>query len=297
MSKGGRGIKIEDSNLPMENTKKLILRSIREGAIQLWRNKFLSITTILLGALILFLINFVFAVQYFADYSLEKLESRADFTVPLRPDYDSFLLEALENELTEYNLAVNVYEAQKLEDFEVPTRLHLKFGDLEEVRDIFGVLKKTRYDPVVDTWDIDSEREFTNLILKLVLVRNTVEKASFWLSLIFLVGGIFLVINTFRIALFSRKEEIFIARFIGAEQKFIMGPFLVEGLLLGLMASIIAIFSFIFVLKKIEALPGGDIFLHLWNNIFSNEILISAVIGMLGAWIAVSRYLTGRFEQ
>ncbi len=281
----------------MKNIKKILLRSLREGIIQLWRNKFLSLTTILLGALILFLINFVFAVQFFADHSLQQLESRADFNVSLREDHDVFLLEALENELAEFNLSVNVYPAQKHDDFEVPERLHLKFGNLEQIREIFEVLKKTRYDAVVDTWDIESEREFVNLTEKLIMLRNAVEKASFWLSLIFIVGGILLVINTFRLVLFSRKDEIFIARFIGADFKFITGPYLVEGLLMGILSSFIAIFTFIFVLRKVEVLPGGEIFLHLWNNIFSNEILISATIGALGAWISVKRYLMGRFED
>ena len=67
----------------MEHWKNLIWRSAREGTVQLIRNKFLSSTTVLLGALILFLLNFVFALHFFTDYSLKSLEERADFRVPL----------------------------------------------------------------------------------------------------------------------------------------------------------------------------------------------------------------------
>ncbi len=281
----------------IKSYKKLLLRSIREGTTQLWRNKLLSGTTILLGALILFLLNLVFSIGYFADYSLKNLESRADFTVPLRKDYDPFLLDALKNELNKFDLTVTIRTNKKLEDFEIPTRLHLVFGSLQEVKDVFKVLKKIRYDNVIGNWNTEGEKDFVNLIDKLHKIRTNIEKVSFWLSILFLAGGILLVINTFRIVIFSRKEEIFIARFVGADTKFIAGPFLVEGLLLGISASLIGIFAFIFVLREIEVLPGGEIFLYLWNNVFTEEILVSAGVGIVGAWMAIQKYLNGRFEK
>ncbi len=280
----------------MKSIQKLILRSIREGTLQLWRNRFLSFTTILLGSLILLLINFVFAIQFYADTSLKDLESRADFAVPLRADFDSFDLEAMQNELGNFNLLSSVYQEMTVDGIQIPAHLKLKFGDLREVDDVFTVLSKTRYDSVVGVRDIDGEREFVTLINRLIKIRDSVEKASFWLSFLFLAGGILLVINTFRIALFSRKDEIFISRFVGADAKFIVGPYLVEGLLFGIISSFIAIFVFMFLLREINALPGGDIFMYMWDSVFSNEIMLASAVGIAGAWISVKRYLSGRYE-
>lgn len=281
----------------MEEIKKLTVRSLREGFIQIWRNKFLSLSTVLLGSLIIFLINFIFSVNYYADYSLKNLEKRADFTVPLRKDYDEFLLGALKNELELFDLDLGIKKSESFDSFEVPPRIYLRFHDLEQVGNIFTVLKKIRYDSVVDSWDINTEREFTNLINKLVKIRVSMEKVNFWLLCFFLIGGSLLAINTFRIAIFSRKEEIYIARFVGADPKFITWPFLVEGFLLGIIASIVGIFIFILVLRKIDILPGGEIFLFFWNNIFSNEILFSSLVGTTGAWIAIQRYLSGQYTR
>lgn len=279
----------------MENIKKLIARSLREGSIQLWRNKFLSLSTILLGALIIFLINFIFSINFYADYSLKNLEKRADFIVPLRKDYDEFLLGALQNELKTFELETTIKIQEDFNEFEIPPRLHLKFNNLEEVENIFSVLKKTRYDAVVNSWDINTEREFINLINKLVKIRTSMEKANIWLLGLFLIGGTLLAINTFRIAIYSRKDEIYIARFVGADPKFITWPFIIEGVLLGIIASLVGILLFIFVLKEINALPGAEIFLFLWNQVFSNEILFSALVGIAGAWIAIQRYLSGQY--
>lgn len=280
-----------------QSWKNLFIRSFQEASIQIWRNKFLSGTTILLGALILFLLNFVYSIKFFADYSLKNLESRADFSVPLEENFDSFLFDSLKNDLkNNFELESSFLEAQSFENFSVPARLHIKFKKLKEVEDVFKTLKKIRYDEVVGDWDHSSEVDFVNLIDKLLKIRLTVEKTSFWLLILFLGGGILLVINTFRIVIFSRRDEISIARLVGADTFFIATPFLVEGFLLSLCASLISIFVFIFVLRELEMLPRGDIFLYFWDNVFSYEIIISSFIGILGAWISIKKYLFSKLS-
>ncbi len=274
------------------NWKGFFIRSFRESSVQLWRNKFLSGATILLGALILFLLNFVFSIKFFADYSLKNLESRADFSVPLQEGFDSFKFDALKNDLNNnFSVDLKLLEEESFENFSVPARLHVKFKKLTEVRAVFEMLKGIRYDEIIGLWDVSAEVDFTNLIEKLLTIRSGVEVASRWLLLLFLAGGVLLVINTFRIVIFSRREEISIARLVGADTWFIAGPFLMEGLLMGILSALIAIFTFIFVLRKIAIFPGGEIFLYLWNNVFPYEIFVAGSIGILGAWLAIKRYL------
>jgi len=281
----------------MKKWKKLLLRSFREGSVQLWRNKFLSGTTIALGAMILTLLNFVFALQFYADDSLSQLEARADFSVPLRTDFDSFEFDALKNEVQMYDVESELLPAQNFEDFSVPPRLHVKFKNLEAVESILEVLKKARYSEVIGDWDGVGERDFVNVVGRLLKLRKSIEKAALALVLLFLGGGILLVVNTFRIVLFSRRDEVFIARVVGAEPNFITGPFVVEGVLMGVTASILAIVIFVLLLKQIDILPGGNIFLHMWNNVFSWEILISGLVGGVGAWWSVRKYLYGRLSE
>ena len=157
-------------------------------------------------------------------------------------------------------------------------------------------MKRSRYTEVVGDWDGVVERDFVNVIGKLLVLRKNVERAALVLTLLFLGGGILLIINTFRIVLFSRRDEIFVARLVGAKPSFIMGPFLVEGVLMGIASSVLAIAIFVLVLREISVLPGGDIFLYMWNNVFSLEILAAGAVGGLGAWLSVRRYLLGKFD-
>ncbi len=276
----------------------LVLRSLREGATGFWRNRFLSLTTILLGALILFLLNFIFAIKFYANYSLKNLESRADFTIPLREDVDSFRLGALQNELkSNFKVDLDLWPPDRREDFIIPARLHIKFRDITQVEEVLKTTQKLTYDEVVGDWDAQGEQDFVNLINKLLKVRSGVESASKWLLVLFMGGGFLLAVNTFRMMIFARREEIFIARLVGATTKFIAGPFLVEGILLGMISAIIAIFTFIFILRKIDIVPGGEIFIYLWNYIFTWEILTAALVGFFGAWIAIKKYLFSPLSQ
>ena len=280
----------------MKFFQKLFSRSLSEGLTQLWRNKFLSMMTIGLGALILILLNLVFSVQYFAEKSLQDIESRADFSIALRDNFDGFELEALQNDLSKFDVETKVLAAHQFNDFPLPPRLYLKFRDISQVSDILETIKNPRYTEIIAAWDIDGERDFVNVISKLLSLRKNVEKAAQILIVLFIIGGILLVINTFRLVIFSRKNEIFIARLVGADPEFIMGPFIFEGAFLGFLASILSIVIFVFLLREVTIFPGAAIFLHLWNNIFMWEVLASIIVGMLGAWLAVRKYLFGKLQ-
>jgi cell division transport system permease protein len=280
----------------MEKIKKMFLRSMNEGIVQLWRNKFLSMMTIGLGALILILLNLVFSVQFFAEKSLEDIESRADFSIALRDNFDVFEMEALQNDLKKFKVETKILNSHSFNDFELPDRLYLKFREISQVEEILQAVKNPRYSEIIASWDIAGERDFVNIISKLLSLRENVESASRILIILFIIGGILLIINTFRLVIFSRKDEIFISRLVGADPGFIMGPFLMEGALLGFISSFLSIFIFIFLLREITILPGGEVFIYLWNNLFIWELFVAIFVGTLGAWFSVRKYLFGKLR-
>lgn len=278
------------------NLLDLMSRSIREGALQLMRNTFLSGTTIALGVLILFLMNVIFSVQFLVEYQLSDIESRADFAVFLRENLDSFEFDALANELKTYDVALDIIPEQTIDSVAFPPRLQIVFEDLEQVESVFEVLKKVRYDTVIGQWDTEGEREFVTVIQNLLRIRNGIDEAGFWLTILFVLGGVMLMINTFGMVLFARKDEIHVARLVGAKPSFIMGPFIVEGILMGVLASLISVGVTVFVLTRITVLPAGDIFVYLLDQVFATEILLASGVGAFGAWVSARKYLRGRLR-
>jgi cell division transport system permease protein len=181
-------------------------------------------------------------------------------------------------------------------EFSLPPRVHVQFQDITQVSDVFEIFKNARYTEVIGAWDGKGEQEFVRLVERLLALRQSVQGVAQFLVFVFLGGGVLLMVNTFRLVIFSRRNEIFIARLVGADPGFITGPFLMEGALLGLFSAMIAILIFTFILREIEMLPGGEIFLYLWNHVFLWELLAAGSVGVLGAWISTRKYLFGKFE-
>jgi cell division transport system permease protein len=282
----------------MKNIFNIIRDSFWVSSQQLWRNKFLTLSTIFLGALIVLLLNFIFALRFFVNLSLENLQSRADFSIPLAENYKVFELKALENELkNNFKVELKTFAPQQFAEFSLPASLNIKFLKLSEASDVLATIKKSRYQKVIGNFEILEEENFVALTEKLLAVYNSIEKIGWWLVLIFCSGGILLGLNTFRIILFTRKEEVFITRLLGATPAFIVAPFLWEGLLIGFFSAFFGIAIFVFILREIAILPSAEIFIYLWESVFFWEIFGAILIGIFGSWLALKRYLFGNFES
>lgn len=269
-------------------------RSFRVGSVQLWRNGFLSLTTIGLGAMILFLLNIVFGVRYLSDVQLQSLEQRATFSIELSTEYDSFLLDGLLNALNTYRVTTEVLPLSDWQGYTIPPRLRLQFQSLEDVKPAFEQVKNPRYTELVGDYDVQEETQFQTIITRLLALRKGTETVGLLLAGIFSIGGVFLFLNAFQLSLFARKDEIEIAEVVGADPSFIRNPLLAEGFLMGLFASFVAILLFTLSLFFVDFVSVGPVFAHLFDSVFALELAFAGLVGVAGAWAAAWRYLGRR---
>ncbi len=121
------------------------------------------------------------------------------------------------------------------------------------------------------------------------------------LAAVFLVISILIIFSTIRMAIFSRREEIYMMKLVGADKSFIRGPFLVEaeicGIIAGLVAATVSYFGFRFLSPR---LVNYGIDVSSINNILeSNQLILvflvfiaaGILIGRISARLAVSKYL------
>lgn len=121
-----------------------------------------------------------------------------------------------------------------------------------------------------------------------------------WIVTIFLalIAGL-VMFNTIRLAIYSNREEIGVMRVVGASNSLVRGPFVVEGMLWGLIAAAVSLVVFAPVLYFVspylnEFIPGLDIFRYFYTHIiqlFFYEFLFGVVVGGLSSFWAVRRYL------
>ena len=121
------------------------------------------------------------------------------------------------------------------------------------------------------------------------------------LGVVFLIISILIIFSTIRMAIFSRREEIYMMKLVGAEKRFIRGPFLVEaeicGIIAGVVAGVVSYFGFKFMAPRLEgygisvAQIEGVLDSNQLMLVFLVFIAIGILIGRISARLAVSRYL------
>ena len=167
-----------------------------------------------------------------------------------------------------------------------------------KVKDIKQIDKTAKKIKAIDKVDIVKYGE--GMIEQLVSIFEIVRKASIIAVVALILVTAFLIVNTIKITIFSRKREIEIMRLVGASNINIKIPFIIEGLILGVLGSIIPIVSSCYGYTYIYNKLGGKLFTNVIQLIkptpFIYQIalillVIGMIVGMFGSLRAVKKYL------
>ena len=138
------------------------------------------------------------------------------------------------------------------------------------------------------------------MVESLVDIFDIVKKVTYVAVIALIFVTAFLISNTIKITIYSRKNEIDIMRLVGTSNAVIKLPFLFEGFFLGLIGSIIpvicTIYGYVFFYEKMGGVMFTDIIslISPYNFVFKVSavlVLLGAVVGMYGSYKAVRKYL------
>ena len=172
--------------------------------------------------------------------------------------------------------------------------LIVKIKDGKQLADVKKAISKV--DGIESTYD-GGVNTYT-----LINVLSNVRIVGGGLVIALCVLAIYLVYNTIKITIASRKDEIWIMRNVGAKNGYIRAPFLVEGVIIGTLGAIIPIllvvFGYIYIFKSLNGKIFGAFYLippHpyiLWIALVL--LLTGIVVGFVGSYISVCKYLRMR---
>lgn len=136
------------------------------------------------------------------------------------------------------------------------------------------------------------------LVKKLLRLNDMIKVSGLISSIFFGIAIVALMMNTIRLTILARKEEIQVMQLVGASHWFIQWPFIIEGLIIGISSSLVAI-SLIFIGREylINLVQDTISFLPLLTSLKESEkiylgiLFIGVVVGMLGSYYSVKRYL------
>jgi cell division transport system permease protein len=297
----------------MKNIR-ILLRNIRDGFKNVFRNLSLSVASISCITVTLLLVS----VAIIGSLNVEN------FTKLISDDFT--IVAFIENKADEEKEEKILKEIKKLSNIDTITYTSKKdvAKEMKESSETFNsIISSWNEDenPLSDTYsikvkDLDKIEKTAEKIKKIdgieivkygegmvdsmVSIFDIIKKI-----LIVIVAGLvivtaFLITNTIKITIFSRQEEIEIKRLVGASNLSIKQPFAIEGLIIGILGSIIPILATIYGYSFLYEKTGGKIFSQFIRlvkpfpfvlNISIVLLIIGAVVGMIGSNRAVRKYL------
>lgn len=148
---------------------------------------------------------------------------------------------------------------------------------------------------------IDGVEEVVNsqhLIQRIITLTNAIRHISIWLILVLAVVSVFIISNTIKLGMFSRRKEINIMKFVGATNWFIRWPFIIEGMFLGIIGALIAsgivLLGYESIYKGMQDFMGNIRFLELYevSGVVVLGFLIMGVgMGMIGSAMSIRKHL------
>ena len=179
-----------------------------------------------------------------------------------------------ENEVFHYRYDINVNDIKKIEETK------------KEIRSL----------TIVDSAEYGDET-----ISRMINMFDVAGKVAIGIAIVLMIVTVFLIINTIKLTIFSRRREISIMRVVGASNMTIKNPFIIEGFIIGLLGSIVPIIVTIFGYKAFYGMLDDGHFMSFWLEFIDPQpfvflvsliiLIIGVVVGMFGSGRAVRKYL------
>jgi cell division transport system permease protein len=284
----------------------------RETANNLWRNRMMALAAVLTVGVSLSLVGTALLLRQAVNNSLTTLQANVDLQIFMNADATKGQISAITSLISQtpqikvshyldhqqsYDLAVKLFKSEdepgviaSLSPATTPpvfqcTLVHP--GDAVTVASLFngqaGIFRVTY--PAKSIHDLEA-------------VSNIVQIVLLVLSVVLLVSSIVLILNAIRMAIFARRREVGVMRLVGATAWFIRLPFMVEGLVQGLIGAGIAVGMVLLGDFGIRALlhhfsefqsaivPSHDVVI---TELF--VVVVGLVVGVGGSAVAVRRFL------
>ncbi len=294
------------------------LRALRLSFANIWRNKFLSLATIAVMAILIFILNIMLSINIVTQQALEDLTKKVDIIVYLKEDVEYYQVQQMINEMeqlkgivdiryTSKSDALNIVSetypqtAEILERYTIPNPLPASLSIKTEKPELHIMvqqfLNQEKYRHLLA--NVASESEEKNMAMEavsknLINLSDTTNRISFWILAVFILGSVLIVSNSIQLTIYNRQKEIYIMRLVGATKHFIRLPFLIEGLFYGIISMLLGSGLIAIVYYQLQA-TDLNINTYIQNipflTVFFIELGAVALIGILCSFIAVYRYL------
>lgn len=257
-------------------------------------------------------------------FSLAQIENKVDVNVYFYPNVSETQIgdvKSMLQQLPEVASVEYVSQEQALADFKLRHSSDaLTLQALEELgTNPLGAVLNIRakeagqYESIAKTLDDNSSlsrgsnaviekinyAQNKEIIDRLTGIMHSVQRLGVAITLFFIIISILITFNTIRLAIYMARDEIANMRMVGAENKYIQGPFMVEGVVYGVISSVITLILFypitLWLTNNTQTFFGGMSILQYYGDnflqLFAILVISGVLLGMISAWFAIRKYL------
>lgn len=309
-------------------------RLVKSGFINFWRNGFLSFAAIVVMTLALVFFGALIFGGAFGRAIISEVKSKVDINVYFTlktSDEDIIALENTVKKLPEVDTATHITSDQALADFKdkwkdnalilqgldeigynpLPAVLNIKAKEPSQYEGIAKFLESKDALSKDGTTIIDKVNYNQNKLVidRLGRIIPTVEKAGTAIAILLILVAIIIVFNTIRLVIYTAKDEIGVMKLVGASNMHIRGPFVVSGIMYGVVSGVLTLvilalgsyYSDAAMIRLVGIEGAQDFsliinvfstyFLQNFGQIFSIIMGSGVVLGAISGYLAVRRYL------
>ena len=291
---------------------------VGEGFRNFFKNKKSTIASVIIMCATMFIFGIFFLIGENVNYIMKQVQSKQAMQIFINPEATKEQEAELEQKIKNIQY-VNTIEytskEQALNDVKSwSSSVEMILGDLTSdgynpfkasyVITLTDLTKAEEVQKQIETFDnVASVQSGNKTINKLIQVANAVKTATGVILILLVLISIFIIANTIKLTVHARRKEISIMKYVGATNGFIRWPFMVEGIIIGIVSAIITVvilgFTYNFVVENImnggmpEIVGGINLltFSDMLSMLFVVYIIIGIGIGATGSAISMKKYL------
>lgn len=300
-----------------------VRRIIRAGVVGFVRNGVISLASLLTVTITLSVLTSIVISRAALFNSLEQIKDKVDITVYFisgTPEEEITSLKTEIEKLPEVELVGYISAEEALDSFKLRheddyltlqaleeldenplgASINIKAKETSQYESISTYLESDKVLTTNGTSIIEKINYYQNkqVIERLNSIIDGAEKLGVILTLILVLISVAITYNTIRLAIYISREEIGIMRLVGADNLYIRGPFVVQGIMYGVISSIVTILIFVPITlwlgAKMSYFLGTDLFDYYTSNlfwIFLVNFFFGTILGILSSILAVRKYL------
>ena len=289
-----------------------------EGIKSLLKNRTMCIASI--GVLIscLLMTGIAGLLSLNLSVTMESIEGNNTLTVMLRQDVPSLTAVRIGEEIRQIDNVAECTFVPKdsalegiMADVDGGTDLFEEFaGDENPLPDSYKISLSdlSLYDETISAITaidgVDSISDYRAVANKLSSLDRLVRYCSIGIVIILAVVSLFIIANTVKVTIFSRRVEINIMKSVGATNGFVRVPFIVEGIIIGIISGLVSATVLYFAYDQaVEVVYGLAPWLTIVNIrpyvwlIYGGYLVVGMLFGLLGGTISIGKYLKKQGEN